>query len=33
MLQIGTDNVKARTPHLIGRIGIVKEAPVHPATW
>ena len=30
---IGTDNVRARTPHLIGHIGIVKEAPVHPATW
>jgi len=30
---IGTDNVRARTPHLIGRIGLVKEAPVHPATW
>lgn len=30
---IGTDNVRAKTPHLIGRIGIIYEAPVHPATW
>lgn len=32
-IYIGTENVRSRTPHLIGRIGIVKEAPVHPATW
>ncbi|KAJ1448248.1 hypothetical protein M885DRAFT_590975 [Pelagophyceae sp. CCMP2097] len=28
-----TDNAQARAPHLVGRVGTVKEVPAHPNTW
>jgi len=30
---IETDNVSQRAPQLIGEVGIIREVPVHPATW
>lgn len=33
VLIIPTDSCISRTPHLVGKIGIVEQAPTHPCTW
>ena len=30
---LGTDSVLTKTPNLVGQIAIIKESPIHPATW